>query len=127
MLSNPRTQVKDTLKYISSSIMHEKAQVTPDEYKRLNLNDFRDVTIWVIKLVLHYMPFHFTAYTIIQSLMGVRGLINWYIFAKTLDAIISSLQNPQPNLSAIYPYLLIMLGYNILSSVLSYFSNYYWN
>ena len=127
MLSNPRTQVKDTLKYISSSIMHEKAQVTPDEYKRLNLKEFRDVTIWVIKLVLHYMPFHFTAYTIIQSLMGVRGLINWYIFAKTLDAIISSLQNPQPNLSAIYPYLLIMLGYNILSSVLSYFSNYYWN
>ena len=104
--------------------MNETTHTTPEEYKKIKLSETWDVTIWVLGQVYKMMPVKLILYIIGQAMQNLYGLGNWYIFAKTLDRIISILQNPNPSITSIYPYLGVMLVYNLAGTVINLFVNY---
>jgi ATP-binding cassette, subfamily B, bacterial len=95
-----------------------------DKYQKLNINEFWQITKWAFIFIYKLQPRAFIVYVISSSIQNLRGIGNWFIFAKILDQALEVIQNPNPNVSDIYPYLAAILIYNTAFSIIAFFSNY---
>jgi ATP-binding cassette, subfamily B, bacterial len=95
-----------------------------DKYQKLNLNEFWNITKWAFVFIYRLQPRVFIIFVISSALQNLRGIGNWFIFAKILDQALLVIQSPNPVISDIYPYLAAILVYNTAFSIITFFSSY---
>lgn len=92
----------------------KKQKVAKATYK-----DFWIVLKWVIKTYYQIAPYKTTALLIGRFARDVNSLIYAFFFAKILDEIISIVQSENPSLDSIFPLLLSITLFSIVSTMLS--------
>jgi len=93
-----------------------------EEPKNIKFQDFVNITKWAVKTVYEMSPKYVTANFIARILVDLQGIANAYIISKILDQIISLLQGNVTSLSGIYPYMGLLVGLSLVSSILHYFN-----
>ena len=93
--------------------------------EKVEIREFYAILKWVFSIYLEVTP----VYTIINILSSIydqsRDIVYSFIFAKTLDELIKIAQSPNANMSQITPYIAVMLGYNITTSIIMSLGRYF--
>ncbi len=100
------------------------AKDTKNDFQKVSLNEFFNITKWVLSLLLDIHPWATITYITTAALVGVEDLVYTYIFAKAIDQLIKVASTPNAALPQLYPFLAILLIYNIADTVLSYVNSY---
>lgn len=90
----------------------------------LNVNEFLEISKWVIKVIFSINPVYATSSVILSIVSNIRGITYSWIFAKVLDFLISVGSKQNPNISTIYPVLAVLAGYNLVFLIISFFELY---
>lgn len=96
--------------------------VTPAD--KIDLNEFVKISKWSLAMIFRIDPVHFSIYIATTIVNKWQDLIYTYIFAKAIDELINVAQMPGANLSYLYPYLAILLGYNFFETIISFLRGY---
>jgi ABC-type bacteriocin/lantibiotic exporter with double-glycine peptidase domain len=93
---------------------------TTEEHKNLKPKETFTIMKWVCML-LYQLELKLTVTIAITSVItGLRGIVTTYIITRVMDLLVNSVKNPNAELTDILPYLGILLGFNMLMSVLGY-------
>lgn len=111
------------LREFSETIMQDSIQKL-SEHERVSFKEFITLVTWVFKFVFRLVKANTIVYLITYTFRSFSGLINTYIIAKILDKIVEIVQTESPSISTIYPYLGVLLGFNILAGVISWTRTY---
>ena len=87
---------------------------------KVSLNDVWKITRWVFSLLFKLEPKFTVLYLIGATLSRLQEIGYTYIFARIIDQLISVAQNPGTSISVLYPYIALLIGYNVLETGLSY-------
>lgn len=92
-----------------------------EDYKKVSFVEALKISKWGISLFLKNEPVQMSINIVTSVLGATKEIIYTIIFAKTLDQLIKIIQEPNVDISSMYRYLAILLGYSVFESVLSYF------
>lgn len=95
------------------------------EKDKIEFKDFLKLSKWVFTTFFKAFPFITSMYVVTSFILQMRDLINAYIFAKIIDALIATAQSPNPNLESLLPYVALSFGYNITDAIVSRISSQY--
>lgn len=93
---------------------------------KVDVNEFLKITKWSLGIIFKVHPIYFSVYIATSILRQWQDLIYTYIFAKAVDELIRVAQMPEASVTYLYPYLLIILAYNLIQTLISFFNSYSW-
>ena len=92
-----------------------------EDYKKVSFFEALKISKWGLSLFFKNNPTEMSTYIITSVLGATKDIIYTIIFAKTLDQLIKVIQKPNVEVSTMYQYLAVLLGYSVFESILSYF------
>jgi ATP-binding cassette subfamily B protein len=101
------------------------AYTTTDNPEKISMNEFFSISKWVFLMVFKLYPFKTIIWIISASSDRVRGLLYTYIFAKAIDEMIKLAQNPGLGVKVLFPYLGMIVAFDVIVSLLSYIRRKY--
>ncbi len=93
-----------------------------EDYKRIGFMETLKISKWGLSIFLRNHPLEMAVYILTTIIRRVQDLIYTLIFAKTLDQLIVMVQEPGTEIDSLYPYLLVLLGYSVFETIVSYFN-----
>lgn len=94
------------------------------DHQNLNLRQLARVSVWALKLVFSISPKFATISLATTIFFNLQDLINTYIISRILDKIITLAQVESAHIQDIYPYMIVLVGFNLLSTVMNFLDQY---
>ena len=95
----------------------------PDNHK-LSTKDTLSIALWSIKLMFQIDKFKTIAYISMSVIDRLQPLLQTYLVAKSFDILIKLINTQGAKLNDMLPILLMLLGYNVIQSVLRFLYRY---
>lgn len=95
------------------------------ELEKISAGEFFDISKWVFSVFWSINPFLFSTNLGLNIVNGVKDLLQAYIFGIAIDTLVKTAQTPSPNISMLYPYVILLTGYSVISSLLNYVEMYF--
>jgi len=90
------------------------------DYQNLSFREFWKVLKWTSGIIHEIAPVHTTIFTITTILTNLNPLINTYLLSRIWGLLIELVQRDDASLSMVMPYFGILLGINLLMSIVRY-------
>lgn len=96
----------------------QKPKPTSSDATRVSTSEFFKISWWSLKFVFGLQPFYSSVCLFSRALLQILPLVNSFIFAKGIDALVTATKTQGTEISTLYPYFILLLTYNALSLVL---------
>ncbi|EKE00085.1 MAG: hypothetical protein ACD_22C00094G0007 [uncultured bacterium] len=96
------------------------------DYQKVSAKEFFEITRWSTKFLFKVQPVSATIFLISKFVARLQEIGNNYIFALLIDALIKTLRDANggaPDISKMYPYVGIAVGYSVFNSIVSLINN----
>lgn len=91
---------------------------------KVSFKEFLQISRWSISLFFRINPTHSVINLLTSGFLGLQGIVNGYIFAKAIDALVQAAASSNASMRDLYPYLGYLLVFNLMESVIGFFKNY---
>ena len=91
---------------------------------QVSFSDTIKISKWILGLVYKMSPLNTSIYILALAVNKLNPFVYAFIFTKALDELIRVLQTPNANIQMLYPYLGVMFGYSIFTTILSFVRSY---
>lgn len=98
--------------------MPKNNEDTQEEIQRADVKEAWKIIKWVFGLFLEILPKVTKTRIAISLTLGFQGIVSSYILSKIVDALITSVKNPQAEVLDLLPYLGLMFGFNLFTLLL---------
>jgi ABC-type multidrug transport system fused ATPase/permease subunit len=95
------------------------------DYKKISSREFWDISRWVFAFFFKHEPFYSGLMVVAAVISNLNDLVNAFIFGKMIDKLIRTSANGGAVVSDLYPYIGILVGYNIFNHILNFLSIHY--
>ena len=92
-----------------------------ESHKDLKAKEALGIIRWAYSLLYKLEPKLTVVTTLTAIIRGIQGIGMTYIITRIMDMLVKSVQDPQAQISDIFPYLGTLLFFNIIVSILGYF------
>jgi len=106
----------------SDSIPSNSSSVE-DEYTKVSFFEALKISRWGFSLLYKSTPFYSVLYLVTSILKRFDDILYTLIFSKSLDILINVAQKKGASIKDLYPYLGVLLGYYIYSSIVRMLTN----
>ncbi len=93
-------------------------------YSKIDLGEFIKITKWVFLLVYKSHPWLLISYLGSEIILEWQDLVYAFIFSKAIDQLISTAQVPGATLESLYPYLIFLLAYTVVQTIMQLANSY---
>lgn len=90
------------------------------ENQRLTSKATLSIAVWSIKLLFQIDRAKTVGYVVMSIIYELQPLVQVYLVAKSFDILIKLVQTPGADLKNMLPILLLLLGYNVIQSVIRF-------
>lgn len=91
--------------------------------REMTFKKFIEISKWTIKILFN-IDKKLTIFNVIMDIVKrFDAIVNTYVVAMMFDKVTNSIAAGDTNIQTLLPYMGILLGYNILSSIVNYLSN----
>ncbi|NMB91626.1 ABC transporter ATP-binding protein [candidate division WWE3 bacterium] len=94
-----------------------------NEYTKVSFFEALKISKWGFGLLYKSSPFHSVLYLLLSILRRFNDVFYTLIFARSLDILINTVQKEGASIKDLYPYLGLLFGYFIYSSIIGVLSN----
>ncbi len=94
------------------------------DYKKVSGKEFWYISGWVFSLFFKKEPFYTTLSLVFTAIANLNDLINTLIIGKMVDTLISVANSENSGIRELYPYIGILIGYNMFNHFLNFLSHY---
>lgn len=95
-----------------------------EEYQKIGFKEFYNITKWALGMLYSFDKTKTILWIGTAIIQQSQDFLYTLIFAKAIDALIKVAQTPDAHISSLYPYLGIILAYNLLISVFGFLRGY---